>query len=122
MVSGQPVQATGASVGGAAESDAGRSCAVRAGGSGAVGGGAGRKEGLQMPAHHPVWLTFKDARLEEKFRIWHSTQLSKVSRGCACIIGGFVCGMLAREWATVQVSPHAVQLSVNANDEPCGVQ
>ena len=39
------------------------------------------KEGLQMPACHPLWLTFEDASLEEAFRVWHSTQLSKVLLG-----------------------------------------
>lgn len=48
------------------------------GGKGAAGKG---KEGLQMPACHPLWLTFEDASLEEAFRVWHSTQLSKVPPG-----------------------------------------
>jgi len=41
-----------------------------------------RKEGLEMPACHALWLTFEDAALEEKFRAWHSTQLSKVRGAC----------------------------------------
>ena len=49
-------------------------------------GPAGRgKEGLQMPAGHPLWLTFEDASLEEAFRVWHSTQMSKVPPGRVCI-------------------------------------
>ena len=60
-----------------------------------------------MPAHHPVWLTFKDAKLEEKFRIWHSTQLSKVSRGYACIVWGVHVRHARKRLGSVQVSGHA---------------
>ena len=45
------------------------------------GAAAKGKEGLQMPACHPLWLTFEDASLEEAFRVWHSTQMSKVLLG-----------------------------------------
>ena len=41
-------------------------------------GRAGGKEGLEMPACHPLWLTFENAAIEEKFRAWHSAQMSKV--------------------------------------------
>ena len=61
--------------------------APQGGGGGSSSGGkaagrAGSKEGLEMPACHPLWLTFENAAIEEKFRIWHSAQMSKV-RACA---------------------------------------